>query len=403
MKKYPHIIPLSFLFLAILACNFDSSLVTGQLPPATAAPAIALTVPAPDEEIIQTEEVSETEEVAESEEVPVLTPTEEGDGKLDPCTLITAEQAETILGEPVTPAEVKNGSCVFSNAKDKLYMVNIAAAQDKETAGILQGQAILLMFTGNPVSDDLTAKLKNLSDEQNYKGFFTALATASKGSQVMTAKLFTGGGHDLVYWAWINAPPRRQGAFVAVRKNTLVNINVVLTDTADSSEILKALNTLAGDAFAKLPEEFSIGQPVMETSQANSAAAEATPTLVPDTTTGQSPAATPTLVPVGLSAPILQSPADGSEFDIYPRVTTLKWQAVDGAAGYLLEIMACSSSNPANCFSHPMIEQTSRETAETEYTFNFIGAQPGKWRVMAIDSSGKAGVPSDWWTFSYKK
>ena len=190
---------------------------------------------------------------------------------------------------------------------------------------------------------------------------------------------------------------------MAVRKNTLVNINVVLPDTADSSDILKALNTLAGDAFARLPEEFSIGQPGMETSQANSAAAEATPTLVPDTTSGQSPAATPTRVPEGLSAPILQSPADGSEFDIYPRVTTLKWQAVDGAAGYLLEIMACSSSNPANCFSHPMIEQTSRETAETQYTFNFIGAQPGKWRVMAIDSSGKTGEPSGWWTFSYKK
>ncbi len=403
MKKYSYIVPLLFLILAMMACNFDTSLVTGQLPPATAAPAIALTVPAPDEEIIQTEEVSEAEEVAGTEEVPVLTPTEEDDGKLDPCTLITAEQAEAILGEPVTPAEVKNGSCVFSNAKDKLYMVNIAAAQDKETAGILQGQAILLMFTGNPVSDDLTNKLKTLSDEQNYKGFFTELATASKGSQVMTAKLFTGGGHDLVYWAWINAPPRRQGAFVAVRKNTLVNINVILPDTVNSSDMLKMLNTLAGDAFAKLPEEFSIGQSGMEISQANTAAAEATPTLVPEITTGQSPAATPILVPVGLSAPVPQSPASGSEFDIYPRVTTLKWQSVDGAARYLVEIMACSSSNPANCFSHPMIEQTTRETTSTEYVFNFIGAQPGKWRVMAIDSSGKTGMPSDWWTFSYKK
>ena len=94
---------------------------------------------------------------------------------------------------------------------------------------------------------------------------------------------------------------------------------------------------------------------------------------------------------------------DGSEFEIYPRVTSLKWKAVDGAVGYLVEIMACSSSNPANCFSHPMIEQTTRETTETEYTFNFIGAQPGKWRVMAVDSTGKPGMPSGWWAFSYKK
>ncbi len=402
MKKYSYIIPLSFLILAMLACNFDSSLVTGQLPPATAAPMIAPSGTASVEDIAATEEVTGTEEVAETEEVPVLTPTEEGDGKLDPCTLITAEQAEAILGEPVTPAEVKNGSCVYSNAKDKLYMVNIAAAQDKETAGVLQGQAILLMFTGNPVSDELTEKLKTLSDAQDYKGFFSELVTASKGSQVMTAKLFTGGGHDLVYWAWINTPPRRQGAFVAVRKDTLVNINVVLPDTVNNSDMLKALNTLAGDAYAKLPEEFTIGQPETVIAQENATAAEATPTLVPEAN-AQSAAVTPTLIPEGLSAPVLLSPADGSEFDIYPRVTTLKWQAVDGAAGYLVEIMACSSSNPANCFSHPMIEQTTRETTETEYTFSFIGAQPGKWRVMAVDSTGKPGMPSSWWTFSYKR
>ncbi len=408
MKKHSFFFPIFFLILSALACNFDSSLITGQMPPATSAPVIATPASTQEEETVSTEEVAgteevaETEEVVETEEVSVLTPTEENDGKLDPCTLLTAKQAESILGEPVSPAEVKNGSCVYSNAKDKLFMINIAAAQDKDAVGILQGQALLLMFTGNPVSDELKNTLKILSDNLDYKGFFTQLAAAAKGSPVMTAKLFTGGGNDLVYWAWISAPPRRQGAFVAVRKNTLININVVLADSADGNALVKSLNSLAGEAFARLPEKFSSSQKDATITTESLGAENVTITVVPETPV---PAAqsNPTPVPTGIAPPVLVSPADGTTFDIYPRTTTLEWKPVLGATRYLVDIMACSSSNTSNCFSHPMIEQSSRETVETSYTFNFIGAQPGKWRVTAIGADGKLGIPSSWWTFTYSK
>jgi hypothetical protein len=123
MKKHSFFFPIFFLILSALACNFDSSLITGQMPPATSAPVIATPASTQEEETVSTEEVAgteevaETEEVVETEEVSVLTPTEENDGKLDPCTLLTAKQAESILGEPVSPAEVKNGSCVIPTRK----------------------------------------------------------------------------------------------------------------------------------------------------------------------------------------------------------------------------------------------------------------------------------------------
>jgi hypothetical protein len=39
----------------------------------------------------------------------------------------------------------------------------------------------------------------------------------------------------------------------------------------------------------------------------------------------------------------------------------------------------------------------------TSLTFEFVGAQPGRWRVSATDRSGSslASPPSDWRTFSY--
>jgi len=37
----------------------------------------------------------------------------------------------------------------------------------------------------------------------------------------------------------------------------------------------------------------------------------------------------------------------------------------------------------------------------TAYTFNFIGAQPGRWRVWPLNRNGKRGNPSEWRTFRY--
>jgi hypothetical protein len=37
----------------------------------------------------------------------------------------------------------------------------------------------------------------------------------------------------------------------------------------------------------------------------------------------------------------------------------------------------------------------------TSWTFDFVGAQPGRWRVWAISSTGSPGPKSGWWTFTY--
>jgi hypothetical protein len=395
MKKFSRGFICMIIMAMILACNFNSSLLTGSLPATPTVSTRSASTETKPKEATPTALVTKEPQATNS-------PTNEADGKFDPCTLLSVEQAEAILGEPAAPSKNVNGSCVYSNAKDGLYMINIAAAQDKETAGILQGQAMLIMFTGNKVSEDFTDKIRALSDAQDFKGFFSELTAAAKGSQTMTAKLFTGGGNDLVYWAWINAPPRRQGAFVAVRKNTLVNINVVLPDSADGNALVKSLNSLAGEAFSKLPEKFSSAQPDATKTVVSSSAVDSTPTLVPESPASE-PQSTPTMIPTGIAPPVLVSPADGTVLNDYPRNTTLEWEPVLGAERYLVEIMACSSSNKSNCFSHPMIEKTSRETTETTYAFNFVGAQPGKWRVTAIGTDGKLGIPSDWWTFSYSK
>lgn len=96
---------------------------------------------------------------------------------------------------------------------------------------------------------------------------------------------------------------------------------------------------------------------------------------------------------VGLAAPIQVSPPNGSVFSHYPRTTTLKWNPVPGATGYNLEVQYYGAG------WENYIMKTNLTT--TFYTFDFVGAQPGRWRVWAVGAGGAAGRKSPWWEFKY--
>lgn len=111
------------------------------------------------------------------------------------------------------------------------------------------------------------------------------------------------------------------------------------------------------------------------------------------------------IVPRGaLPAPVLQSPRSGKRFSHYPRRTRLRWSTVQGAASYTVEIdcYGCCRANKW-CTDIGRAYKKIGSIQSTTYTFNFVGAQPGRWRVWAVDRNGKPGGKSAWWTFRYTR
>jgi len=100
--------------------------------------------------------------------------------------------------------------------------------------------------------------------------------------------------------------------------------------------------------------------------------------------------------PSDLTAPQPLAPANGSEFNQFPRKTTLKWSPVTGAVAYKVEAEYQTPDTGEWSRATP-----SNEIKATEYEFEFPGAQPGRWRVWAVDANGHEGPKSDWWTFRY--
>jgi hypothetical protein len=105
-----------------------------------------------------------------------------------------------------------------------------------------------------------------------------------------------------------------------------------------------------------------------------------------------------------LSMPVPLSPADRSVFDHFPRTTTFKWEPSigDGPITYYLEIQYSWAGDDADfgSWAEGDHEGGLRITSDTQYTMNFYGAQPGRWRVKATNSCGES-IWSPWQYFRY--
>jgi hypothetical protein len=71
---------------------------------------------------------------------------------------------------------------------------------------------------------------------------------------------------------------------------------------------------------------------------------------------------------------------------------------VAGAASYLLEWDYCYNDVWA-AELHKFVAKV--PVKGTEGSFDFVGAQPGRWRVWSVKANGALGSPSEWRTFRY--
>lgn len=100
-----------------------------------------------------------------------------------------------------------------------------------------------------------------------------------------------------------------------------------------------------------------------------------------------------------MATPTLTNPANNEIFGHYPRALTLSWKMVPAAAGYKLERAFCDSTR-TTCVNYPPVTIT--DPLQSDYTFNFVGAQPGKWRVTTLGGSlYRDSSPSGWRWFSF--
>lgn len=108
-----------------------------------------------------------------------------------------------------------------------------------------------------------------------------------------------------------------------------------------------------------------------------------------------------------LPAPVQGRPKDGQSFDNDSRTIAFIWKPVSGAASYTVELdclHCCESGKWCAELGKPWKVIRDIPAARSPgYKFEFVGAQPGRWRVWAVDKNGREGERSPWRTFAYTK
>jgi hypothetical protein len=101
-----------------------------------------------------------------------------------------------------------------------------------------------------------------------------------------------------------------------------------------------------------------------------------------------------------LARPVLLSPASDTHFDHYPRTTTLAWNRVADATTYQVDIQFYDQ---ATSVWNPYPPVTISDAAATSFSFDFVGGQPGQWRVTTLDDTDtyEDSPPSRWRVFYY--
>ena len=102
--------------------------------------------------------------------------------------------------------------------------------------------------------------------------------------------------------------------------------------------------------------------------------------------------------------PLQVAPPSDSVFDHFPRTTTLEWTSVAGATSYVVEVdcFSCCRKN-AWCTDIGGPSEVIRGITDTSYSFKFVGAQPGRWRVWAVDTDERESPRTEWRRFRYTR
>lgn len=174
---------------------------------------------------------------------------------------------------------------------------------------------------------------------------------------------------------------------------------IKLRDQCEFNGGADCLNQVYATRIAVLSSTGPSGEPAVSSASANQ---PATPTSI---TPSAGPSGEPAVSSVSANqhaTPIAISPVAGAVFDYFPRHTIYSWSPVPGAVRYGIEIDYGQPPNGppwyADTHGQGFVEN---DLTGTTFERDFVGAQPGRWRVWAIFADGSESAKSAWVEFRY--
>lgn len=100
------------------------------------------------------------------------------------------------------------------------------------------------------------------------------------------------------------------------------------------------------------------------------------------------------------AVPTILTPTEGQSFGNYPRIMTMTWNAVDDPSGVTYRV-SIQDQLPNGTWEDDTGYGCDGSITGTTCQFNFVGMNPGRIRIQAVDGAGNASDFSAWRNFTY--
>jgi hypothetical protein len=185
-------------------------------------------------------------------------PTPEGGyAYLDPCTLVTSDEAAAILGVPVQAdpsGTARNaGACMYMT-EDRAKVVFVAAEYgDGAKTMILTGLSLIASITEDAAIDTYDADMQAKAPTLGLVDFFNEITLNMPAVPGAPATVFepVSGIGDSAYYTWTESDARAGLSFVTGQKYATVSVKGLAGETARAT-----LESLARQVLSRLPEGF---------------------------------------------------------------------------------------------------------------------------------------------------
>ncbi len=166
--------------------------------------------------------------------------------------------------------------------------------------------------------------------------------------------------------------------------------------------IISVVGVLGAALLANWEKVFPHNAPPPSSTASNRVSGGSDDTSTIKSTTPATKPATQTPNSQTLAAPMQLAPPNGSIFSNFPRSTQLVWDVVPGAVTYTVEI-DCFHCCQAGVWCTDVGKSWKFQPGltQTTYSFDWVGAQKGRWRTWAIGPDGRPGTKSGWFDFQY--
>ena len=213
---------------------------------------------------------------------------------LDPCTLLTRDEAAAFLGEPVNEPKINGGACTYANSASGVYVLSAYAFQGEQAKNQWSGRVFLLSMFGLQLDQAAMDEVMQLDAAGDQKAVLEKISLAAAGNPSFSSRSLDGLG-EIAYWAWKDLGGVYQGFLVAVKGDVIAGTDIVHGPNLDEAAALDQAGKLVLRIFERLPARFVVGQP---TQTPQILPVTESPTLIPS----------PTLVPPALPSPTLVPP-----------------------------------------------------------------------------------------------